>query len=81
MDLFAAGSTDWEEVTQCISPSISVVQNERLLAAVSEEEVKRALFQMHPDKSPGPDGRTPAFYQKNWKTVGRDVVELVRKFF
>lgn len=36
---------------------------------------------MHPDKSPGPDGMTPAFFQKNWSIVGADVVALVSEFF
>lgn len=36
---------------------------------------------MHPDKSPGPDGMTPAFFQRHWAIVGRDILELTRKFF
>ncbi|XP_024196278.1 uncharacterized protein LOC112199498 [Rosa chinensis] len=31
--------------------------NEMLVAPYIDEEIKRALFQMHPSKSPGPDGR------------------------
>uniref|UniRef100_A0A803PDL7 Reverse transcriptase domain-containing protein n=1 Tax=Cannabis sativa TaxID=3483 RepID=A0A803PDL7_CANSA len=80
-DLFLAGSSDWEDVLQCVDSSISTQQNEDLLRPISETEVKTALFQMHPDKSPGPDGMNPAFYQKYWHIVGHDVVVSVQKFF
>lgn len=48
---------------------------------VTEKEVKCALFEMHPDKAPGPDGMSPAFYQKHWPRVGKSMVEATRKFF
>lgn len=48
---------------------------------VSKDEVRNALFQMHPDKAPGPDGMTPAFFQKHWNVVGNDVFEVVIDFF
>ncbi|XP_074348419.1 uncharacterized protein LOC141687147 [Apium graveolens] len=47
---------------------------------VTEDEVKSALFQMDPNKAPGPDGMKPAFYRKYWAIVGHDVVELVIMF-
>lgn len=45
------------------------------------EEVKRAIFSMYPDKSPGPDGMSPGFFQKYWHIVGDDVCQLVQNFF
>ncbi|XP_074325825.1 uncharacterized protein LOC141663875 [Apium graveolens] len=63
---------DWVEWEQ---------QNRELLSAVTEKEVKNAVFNMHPDKASGPDGMTPAFFQKNWNTVGTEVVQMVRNFF
>jgi len=42
--------------------------------------VRRAMFQMHPLKSPGPDGFPSVFYQKNWDTVGRDVCWAMLSF-
>ena len=43
----------------------------------SEEEVKVALFSMHPSKSQGLDGISPFFFQKYWHIVGHDVMLTV----
>ncbi|KAM6568954.1 hypothetical protein CsatB_016939 [Cannabis sativa] len=74
----AASNTD---IYQYISASVTADQNAKLLEPVSDVEIRRALFQMHPDKSPGPDGMTPGFYQKCWSTVGTDIISLVQNFF
>ncbi|KAM1173717.1 hypothetical protein FF1_026372 [Malus domestica] len=49
----------------------------RVTDAMNAEEVKEALFQMHPTKSPGPVGMSPGFYQKHWDVVGADVCDGV----
>jgi len=36
--------------------------NQRLLQLATEEEVRQALFMMHPEKAPGPDGMTALFF-------------------
>ena len=38
--------------------------NETLIQPYIEDEVRRALFQMHPSKAPGLDGMSP-FFKKN----------------
>ncbi|XP_040369229.1 uncharacterized protein LOC112183841 [Rosa chinensis] len=43
-------------VLEQIHPCIDNDMNSSLLAPYSYEEIKKALFQMHPSKSPGPDG-------------------------
>lgn len=40
-------------------------------------EVKEALFQMHPLKSPGPDGLPALFFQTFGHIVGSDVCRMV----
>ncbi|KAL0327023.1 UNVERIFIED_CONTAM: LINE-1 retrotransposable element O protein [Sesamum angustifolium] len=50
---------------------------EELLQPYTATEVKKALFQMAPLKSPGPDGMSPIFFQKFWHIVGRDVTVCV----
>lgn len=79
-ELFSSTQVEWEEVVNCVPTSISKEQNTELLKEISDEEVKQALFQMHRDKSPGPDGMTLAFFQRHWKIVRQDVVLLVRDF-
>ncbi|XP_060968579.1 uncharacterized protein LOC115710349 [Cannabis sativa] len=60
---------------------VDIAQNNDLLQLIQDEEVKQALFQMHPDKAPGPDGMGPGFYQTHWETVGKDVIKFVNDFF
>lgn len=55
--------------------------NINLLSPVEDDEVKKALFHMHSDKSPGPDDMSPAFYQRFLGIVGADIIQLVRDFF
>jgi hypothetical protein len=63
-----------------VLPKFTEEMNAWLLHHFSEDEVRVALFQMHPLKSPGPDGFPAIFYQKNWDTVGKDVFCAVLSF-
>ena len=56
---------------------VTLGMNATLLQRYTLEEVKTALFQMHPSKSTGPDGMTPFFFQKYWHFVGHDVTVAV----
>ncbi|XP_073030650.1 uncharacterized protein [Primulina eburnea] len=51
--------------------------NQILCAPFTETEVRRALFDMHPDKAPGPDGFSTLFFQKFWEVVRPDVSKEV----
>lgn len=77
-ELFTASNTDWTEVVRCIPERIKDDQNQMLLIDIEKQEVKQSLFSMHPDKSPGPDGMSPGFYQKFWHIVGEDVFQSVQ---
>ena len=44
-------------------PQIFVEENNFLTAPYSEEEIKKAVFQMEHNKAPGPDGFPAEFYQ------------------
>ncbi|KAH9672066.1 reverse transcriptase domain-containing protein [Citrus sinensis] len=78
--LFTVGEVQTAEVLQCVATKVTSEHNSMLLAPFSAIEVKDAVFGMHPDKSPGPDGMNPTFYQKFWHIVGEDVVLACLKF-
>lgn len=78
--LFTASTLDGKLSEREIVKRISTADNEQLLAEVTYEEVKQAVFSMHPDKAAGPDGLNPAFFQSFWNIVERDVVNFCRNF-
>ena len=47
---------------------------------MTEWEVKLALFAMHPEKAPGPDGMTALFYHQFWDIVKDDLTRMVNQF-
>ncbi|XP_048624014.1 uncharacterized protein LOC106417447 [Brassica napus] len=71
---------DIEEAISEVPAMITGSMNDSLTAPVSEWEVKLALFAMHPDKAPGPDGMTAIFYQQFWDIVKEDLTLMVNKF-
>jgi len=63
-----------------ITPGITPQMNQWLLRLATEEEVREALFMMHPEKAPGPDGMTALFFQHSWHIIKGDLVEMVNNF-
>jgi hypothetical protein len=57
-------------------PYVSVEENNFLTAEYSEEEVRKAIFQLKHNKAPGPDGFPSEFYQTFWDTIKGDLLDL-----
>ncbi|VFQ67130.1 unnamed protein product [Cuscuta campestris] len=79
-DLFKASPGETRCILGTVNKRITEAQNQRLCVPVVKEEVKRAVFGMHPDKSPGPDGFNPGFFQAFWGVVGDDVTQAIMDF-
>jgi len=80
-ELFTTTSpTAFDNFLSEIQPSISTQTNGWLLKLATEEEIRQALFMMHPGKAPGPDGMTALFFQHSWHIIKTDLVELVNNF-
>ena len=60
---------------------VSGAQASDLIRAVSDEDIKSALFSIGDDKSPGLDGFSAYFFKRAWSTVGSDFCEAIREFF
>ncbi|KAI0515590.1 hypothetical protein KFK09_008255 [Dendrobium nobile] len=52
-----------------------------LVAPLSFEEVKKAVFDGNENTAPGPDGFSYAFYRKTWHLIGLQVFNAVSNFF
>lgn len=52
-----------------------------LCDAVTDKEIKEALFNMNPNKAPGIDGFNVHFFQSAWQTIGSDVCPAIQQFF
>jgi len=76
----AQEDTTPELVTQFVPRKVTELMNDALTTDFSTEEIKKAVFMMHPNKSPGPDGFTAGFYQRHWDLIGNDILNAVLSF-
>ncbi|KAH7847580.1 hypothetical protein Vadar_027761 [Vaccinium darrowii] len=58
-----------QQVTSLIPRRVITDMNNNLVKPCTSEEIKAALFEMHPSKSPGYDGMTAGFFQRYWDIV------------
>ena len=70
-----------EEILDGIPHLIIDQLNNNLTKAVNEKEVEKALFSMHPNKAPRPDGMSPLFFQKFWYLIKEDTFKAIQSFF
>ena len=81
-DLFSTSSpTELDASLHFISEKVFSTDNRLLLEESLEQEIRRALFDINPDKAPGPDGMTSKLFQKFWWEMRQAIIRLVRDFF
>lgn len=71
--LFAVEDSRYGSILEAVGEVVTVEDNAFLLAPFTLDEFKKTLFSMNPDKTPGPDGFNPSFYQQFWSLVGNDL--------
>ena len=74
-DLFTTSApSDIDSILQHVQLRVSLSSNNSLTTPYSADEIKKAIFQMHPSKASGLDGLNPFFYQFYWNIEGDDVI-------
>jgi hypothetical protein len=76
----AQDHTDSSVVTGFVPTKVTPVMNDILATPFSAQEVQKAMFMIHPNKAPGPDGFMTGFYQKHWYLIKEDVTRVVLLF-
>ncbi|KAK6164048.1 hypothetical protein DH2020_000912 [Rehmannia glutinosa] len=77
-NLFSAEPTlDMDRAIDAIDTKMTGDMNEILMRPFSQDKVRAALSQMHPTKSPGPDGMPAVFFQKFWPFIHTDILPVI----
>ncbi|XP_013624932.1 PREDICTED: uncharacterized protein LOC106331146 [Brassica oleracea var. oleracea] len=72
-------SPAWFGLLTSFTPSDAQITS--MIAIPSAEEITSLLFKLNPNKAPGPDGLTSAFYKSSWSFLGQEVIAATTHFF
>lgn len=75
-NIFSPVGGNQDYVLNCIAPKVSDIDNTMLTRRVLLQEVKDALFEMKPDKSPSPDGLKPGFFIHFWDLLSPELLRF-----
>lgn len=80
-NLLVAGEQKADNVDflqQILSNKVSEQRNNEPEKEVTAEEIREAIWSMHPEKALGLDGFTIAFYKSHWETTKNDLVRMIK---
>ncbi|GJT29450.1 RNA-directed DNA polymerase, eukaryota, reverse transcriptase zinc-binding domain protein [Tanacetum coccineum] len=60
---------------------IDVQDADNMCIEVTNDEIKRALFDIDDNKAPGPDGFTSKNFKKSWEVIKDDFCKAIKEFF
>ncbi|XP_074277676.1 uncharacterized protein LOC141601306 [Silene latifolia] len=70
----------FSELQDLAIPKLDSFQQDFLSQTFTANDVEKAFFDMQPNKSPGPDGFPPKFYQLFWHTIKADITSAILGF-
>ena len=59
---------------------LSSKDNDELIKPFTEKEILDVIWEMEPDKAPGPDGFSFHFYRVCWDIIKSDLIRIVTTF-
>eukprot|EP00253_Pinus_taeda_P010491 PITA_10491 len=72
------GAENYSSMLQHMPKRVTQEMNSKLMKEVEEEEVKAAIWILHSDKAPGPDGFPISFYREYWTMIKKDLLKMIR---
>lgn len=72
-NIYASKDGVYDLVLNGIQAPITDEENIRLSRPITRSKLQAAAFEMHPNKSSGPDDFNPAFFHKFWELCGNDI--------
>ncbi|XP_042479765.1 uncharacterized protein LOC122060726 [Macadamia integrifolia] len=69
------------DMLECIPSMLADIDRWRMDSLPSNEEIKRAIWDLDPESSPDPDGFPGTFYRACWEIISVDVCNAIRGFF
>ncbi|XP_024195894.1 uncharacterized protein LOC112199065 [Rosa chinensis] len=76
-----SGPRNLADILLLVDPVVTPAMNDNLLAPVTLDEVKQAIFGLGALKAPGPDGFPGIFYQTYWSIVNSVIHQATTSFF
>ncbi|XP_042519185.1 uncharacterized protein LOC122092960 [Macadamia integrifolia] len=77
----ATPTVQHEELLDNIPLILNQIDHYHMDALPGDAEIKRVVWELDPDSSPGPDGFPGAFFRRCWHIVEKKVSNAVRYFF
>ncbi|KAM1352884.1 hypothetical protein ACFX13_033317 [Malus domestica] len=76
-----ARASNFMEIIPCVLSRVGGLENNLLIALVTNAEIEHAIYQIHPTKSSGLDGFNAGFFHHHWETMGGVVLGMVKNSF
>nr|GEX80622.1 hypothetical protein [Tanacetum cinerariifolium] len=70
-----------EEESLLFEKKVSSEDVEIMIKEISNDEIKKALFDIEDNKAPRPDGFTSRFFKKSWEIIKDDFCAAIKEFF